>query len=95
MESLHAPWRIEYILDSKRKEQPKSIFADIASTDDDEGNYVIARTRSSFALLSSFPYTGGHVLVLPYSEVQDTSDLTDKELLDLMLLVNLKNQFLK
>ena len=88
MESLHAPWRIEYILDPKREEQSKSVFADIARTDDDEGNYVIARTHSSFALLNSFPYNGGHVLVLPYSEVQDTSDLTDEELLDLMLLVN-------
>ena len=88
MESLHAPWRVEYILDPKRKEQPRSVFTDISSSDDDESNHVISRTRSSFALLNSFPYNGGHVLVLPYRAVQDTCDLTDEELLDLMLLVN-------
>ena len=88
MESLHAPWRIEYILDPNRKQQQRSTFADIARSDDDEGNNVIARTRSSFALLNSYPYNGGHVLVLPYRAVQDTCDLTDEELLDLMLLVN-------
>ena len=88
MESLHAPWRIEYILDPKRKEQPKSVFSDISSSDDDESNHVISRTRSSFALLNSFPYNGGHVLVLPYKEVQDTCHLANDELLDLMLLVN-------
>ena len=88
MESLHAPWRIEYILDPNRKQQRGSVFAEIARSDDDEGNHVIARTRSSFALLNSYPYNGGHVLVLPYSEVKDTCDLTDDGLLDLMLLVN-------
>jgi len=88
MESLHAPWRIEYILDPNRENQQRSVFADIARSDDDEGNHVVARTRSSFALLNTFPYNGGHILVLPYREVQDTCDLTDEELLDLMLLVN-------
>jgi len=88
MESLHAPWRINYILDQNRDNQQVSVFADIARADDDQGNHVVARTRSSFALLNTFPYNGGHILVLPYSEVQDTCDLTDEELLDLMLLVN-------
>ena len=88
MESLHAPWRIEYILDPKPEQQQESIFADIARSDDDKGNHVIARTRSSFAILNFYPYNGGHVLVLPYRAVHDTCDLTDEELLDLMLLVN-------
>jgi len=88
MESLHAPWRIEYILDPNRENQQGSVFADIARSDDDQGNHVVARTRSSFALLNTFPYNGGHILVLPYREVQDTCDLTDEELLDLMLLAN-------
>jgi|TARA_B100000959_G_C14909709_1_gene594581 ATP adenylyltransferase len=88
MESLHAPWRIEYILDPNREKQQGFVFADVARSDDDEGNHVIGRTRSSFAILNSYPYNGGHVLVLPYKEVRDTCDLTDEELLDLILLMN-------
>lgn len=88
MKSLHAPWRIEYILDPNREQDQGSIFSDVACSKDDIGNHVIARTRSSFALLNSYPYNGGHVLVLPYREVQDTCDLVNEELLDLMLLVN-------
>ena len=87
MESLHAPWRIEYILGPKCEPSGGPIFADIAQSDDDEGNHVIARSRSSFAVLNTFPYTGGHVLVVPYREVSDLSGLADDELLDLMNLV--------
>ena len=87
MESLHAPWRIKYILGSRKNPDDTPVFAGIARSDDDEGNHVIARTRSSFAVLNTFPYTGGHVLVLPYREVAALDALSDEELLDLMNLV--------
>ena len=83
MESLHAPWRIEYILAAKPTE---SLFAQIAQSNDDEGNYVIARRRTCYALLNSYPYTGGHLLVVPYKQTPDFNDLTDQELTDLLLL---------
>ena len=87
MESLHAPWRIKYILGSRKSPDDTPVFAGIARSDDDEGNHVIARTRSSFAVLNTYPYTGGHVLVLPYREVAALDALSDEELLDLMNLV--------
>lgn len=82
MESLHAPWRIQYI------RAPKSGMADlftrIAQSSDDDANYVIARDRSCFALLNTYPYAAGHVLVVPYREAPDLNGLTDDELADLM-----------
>ena len=83
MESLHAPWRIEYILGPKPAE---SLFARIAQSNDDEANYVVARARTCYALLNSYPYTGGHLLVVPYKQTPDFNDLTDQELTDLFLL---------
>ena len=83
MESLHAPWRIEYILGPKPAE---SLFARIAQSSDDEANYVVARARTCYALLNSYPYTGGHLLVVPYKQTPDFNDLTDQELTDLFLL---------
>ena len=85
MESLHAPWRIEYILAPKIP-QPDSLFSQIAQSSADEDNYVIARGRTCFALLNTFPYTGGHLMVVPYKQVQDLNGLTDDEMAELLKL---------
>jgi ATP adenylyltransferase len=82
MDSLHAPWRIEYILAPKPKLEA-SLFTSIAQSDDDIGNHVIARDRTCFALLNRYPYNGGHLMVVPYKEVADMHSLTDEELADL------------
>jgi len=87
METLHAPWRIEYILGPKRPEgDDGSIFTTIAQSDQDEKNYVIARGKTCFAVMNNFPYNAGHLLIAPYREVPDLADLTDDELLELMQL---------
>jgi ATP adenylyltransferase len=85
MESLHAPWRIEYIL-APKPAQAESLFTKIAQSDDDEGNCVIARGRTCYALLNTYPYTGGHLMVVPYKQVRDLNELTDEEMTDLLKL---------
>src|SRR5215471_11647052 len=85
MESLHAPWRIEYILAPKPALE-SSLFTRIAQSNDDEANYVIARDRTCYALLNTYPYTGGHLMVVPYKQVSDLNGLTDDELADLLKL---------
>jgi len=86
MDSLHAPWRIEYIL-SPKPESPTGLFAGIAHSTEDEANLVVARDRTCFALLNRYPYNGGHLLVVPYKETADLQGLTDEELADLWKLV--------
>ena len=85
MESLHAPWRIEYIL-APKSALAESLFSRIAQSNEDEANYVIARERTCFALLNTYPYTGGHLMVVPYKQVEDLNGLTNEELTDLMKL---------
>ncbi len=86
MDSLHAPWRIEYILAPKPPSSDPSLFARIAQSNDDEANYVIVRDRTCYALLNTYPYTGGHLMVVPYKQVPDFNELTADELRDLLLL---------
>jgi ATP adenylyltransferase len=85
MESLHAPWRIEYIL-APKSEAADSLFTRIAQSNDDEANYVVARDRTCYAVLNTYPYTGGHLLIVPYRQVPDLNGLTDEELADLLKL---------
>ena len=87
MENLHAPWRIDYILAPKDKAGDGSLFTRIAQSSEDEGNLVVARDRTCFALLNRYPYNGGHLMVVPYKETSGLEELTRDELADLMELV--------
>lgn len=83
MEPLHAPWRIQYILAPKPARSDASLFTTIAQSNDDEANFVVARDRTCFAVLNTYPYNGGHLLVVPYKQTPDFNGLTDEELADL------------
>ncbi len=87
MENLHAPWRIEYILSPKEPVNGTSIFTQIAQSSDDIENLVIARGKSCYAVLNRYPYTGGHLMIVPYKQVNDWNELNEDELLELMLLL--------
>ena len=86
MESLHAPWRIEYILAPKPPGGGGGLFKRIADSNDDEGNLVVVRERTCFAVLNRYPYNGGHLLIVPYKETPDLNGLADEELADLFKL---------
>jgi ATP adenylyltransferase len=94
MESLHAPWRIQYILAPKSPSSEVSLFTRIGQSNDDEANYVVARDRTCYAVLNSYPYNGGHLMVVPYKQTPDLSGLTDDELCDLMKLTRRCQQVL-
>lgn len=94
MEPLHAPWRIEYILAPKTALE-EDLFIRIAQSSDDEANYVVARDRTCFALLNRYPYTGGHLMVVPYKKTATLDELTESELADLMMLTRRCQQALR
>ncbi len=86
MDSLHAPWRIEYIV-APKPPLTESLFTTLAQSSDDVTNLVIARDRTCYAVLNRYPYTGGHLLVVPYKQSPDLNGLTDEEVADLWKLV--------
>jgi ATP adenylyltransferase len=86
MENLHAPWRIEYILAPKNSPATDSVFTRIAQSNDDVENLVLVREKTCYAVLNSYPYTGGHLMIVPYKQVPDFDGLTDGEMTDLLKL---------
>jgi ATP adenylyltransferase len=85
MDVLHAPWRIDYILAPKQV-QDDSLFTRIAQSSDDAAHHVIARRKTCYALLNTYPYNGGHLMVVPYRQVAELTDLTAEESAELMVL---------
>jgi ATP adenylyltransferase len=86
VEQLHAPWRIEYILAPKPPPGDESLFTRLARSQDDVAAHILVRERTCFALLNTYPYNGGHLMVVPYRQTADLNELTEQELADLMLL---------
>jgi ATP adenylyltransferase len=86
MDVLHAPWRIDYILAPKNPVGmgEASLFTAIGQGVDDEANYVIARGRTCYVVLNTYPYNGGHLMVVPYRRIATLEALTDDEALEIM-----------
>jgi ATP adenylyltransferase len=69
---------MEYILASKNEpEDAACIFCRIR--DGEEEERVLARTDLAYVTLNKFPYSPGHLLVVPNRHVGDLEELTDDE----------------
>lgn len=64
MDHLWSPWRYEYIASSDRDEG--CVFCRIDREHKDAESYVVHRARLNFVLLNLFPYTSGHLMIVPY-----------------------------
>ena len=87
MDKLWAPWRVKYVTKILSK-SGKCVFCQILREKNDKKNYIFLRTKYSFAVLNIYPYNNGHVLIMPYRHVGDIAKLTEKEMADLMALLN-------
>jgi ATP adenylyltransferase len=91
MEQLCAPWRIRYILGER---ESGCFFCRKSQESDDAKNHVVIRDRTCFALLNTYPYNAGHLMVAPYKHTGDLDDLAESELAELMSLTRRCKQLL-
>lgn len=77
---LWAPWRLEYV--STADELPGCPLCAEAAGEVAE-SLVVHRGASAFVLLNKFPYSSGHLLVVPYAHVGELADLEDGAALEL------------
>jgi diadenosine tetraphosphate (Ap4A) HIT family hydrolase len=82
MDRLWAGWRSGYVAAAGNGALAGegSVFTRILATGlPDEETRVVWRGELVFAILNAYPYTSGHVLVMPYREAADLEDLTPAE----------------
>jgi ATP adenylyltransferase len=79
VESIWAPWRIEYF----NIEKTPNFLTDAAQTTDDAAHLVVSRRKNTFLIMNRFPYAVGHMMAVPYRKVADIADLADQERLEL------------
>ena len=83
---LWAPWRVGYIT-AIHKKTAGCVFCRIFNQKKDSKNYIFKRTKHSFAVLNTFPYNNGHVLIIPNRHVSDLKKLRKEEKEDLYALL--------
>ncbi len=95
-EILWAPWRSKYIksITSEGHGRAVCLFCLLPSKPDDE-SLIVYRGKSVYVVLNAYPYTSGHVMVVPYKHVDTLEKLTDNELLELIKTVNLSVKILR
>lgn len=83
MDYLWSPWRYRYI--STADAATGCIFCTAAAEHKDEENLVVWRGRNLFVILNRYPYTSGHLMVVPYAHVATLEELPDETLAEIAL----------
>jgi len=79
MKYLWAPWRIQYFKGPPRKD---CIFCSLPQEGRDREHRIVYQGQRMFAILNTFPYNSGHLMVVPRRHVADLGVLEDAEILE-------------
>jgi len=61
----------------------------------DSENYIIYRGKYNFVVLNKYPYSPGHVMVVPYAHISSLSELRDDAVLEFTRLIDYSMERLK
>jgi ATP adenylyltransferase len=71
MDYIWTPWRYQYMAQAAGGNQPECIFCDAVARKDDAETLIVHRGEKAFVILNRFPYTSGHVMIVPYAHVAE------------------------
>lgn len=73
MKHLWSPWRMTYI--SNNKKESGCVFCNAQAKADNAKNLIAYRGKFSYVILNRFPYTSGHLMVIPFAHVSTLEEL--------------------
>lgn len=84
MDYLWTPWRYKYIADAAKDD--RCIFCEAIAANDDAKMLVVFRGAKNYIILNRYPYTSGHVMVVPYAHLADLAAADSETLSEMMRL---------
>lgn len=85
VERLWAPWRLTYVSNAAASEPGECIFC-AALNPEDLSPLLVFRGERAFVILNKFPYSNGHLMVVPVRHVGRMADAGPDELYELIAL---------
>jgi len=83
MDTIFAPWRTAYI----RGEKPMGCVLCRDSLRGEE--LVVCEGKGAFIMVNRYPYTGGHLMIVPFRHLSRIGDLVPAERVELFAFVDL------
>ncbi|MEZ5403406.1 MAG: HIT domain-containing protein [Bryobacteraceae bacterium] len=92
MDRLFSPWRYQYVSTSA----PSSgcVFCSAESSSDEDA-LIVHRARLSYVIVNRYPYTSGHLMVVPFRHAATLHECTVEEARELMDLTRAGEQVLQ
>ncbi len=84
IETLWAPWRVEYF---EKEPRNSNFLSEAATANDDAAHLVVTRRKTAFLMMNRYPYTVGHLMAVPYKKTAEMASLGENEVVDLWNLV--------
>jgi ATP adenylyltransferase len=86
MDFVWSPWRYHYIrANADGKYAPEGcVFCRAPEAPDPASALVVARGERTYIILNLFPYTSGHLMVVPYAHVSSLADVDDETAAEMM-----------
>ena len=84
MDYLFTPWRYTYITGATAPGD--CLFCGLLQAKDDEKSLIVHRAKRCFVVLNAFPYTSGHVMIVPYEHLDELSKLSQPAAQEMMAL---------
>jgi ATP adenylyltransferase len=73
MKHIWSPWRMTYI--ENHGKEDGCVFCKAAAREDSADNLIIQRGELAFVILNRYPYTSGHVMVVPFVHKRNLEEL--------------------
>jgi ATP adenylyltransferase len=94
MDFLWTPWRYRYVTTAGEKQE--CIFCAAAvDPEHDRERLVVHRGARNLVMLNRYPYTSGHLMIVPYEHVADLEHVPDETLVELIRLARLSEMRLR
>jgi ATP adenylyltransferase len=84
MDYLWTPWRYRYIADAKNI--VGCVFCHAAAANQDEETLIVLRGARNFIILNRYPYTSGHVMIVPFEHTANFAGLDSETATEMMAL---------
>jgi ATP adenylyltransferase len=91
LESLWAPWRIEYL----ERERKPDFLREAAEAANDAEHLVVCRRKNAFLMMNLYPYAPGHLMVVPYRTISRLAQLTEGEKIEIIDLASYAERLLE
>ena len=73
MDYLWTPWRYAYV--SGTEKSGGCVFCDVPKEEDDAKTRIVYRGQHCYVILNAYPYTSGHVMIVPFAHLDELQKL--------------------